>query len=81
MTLRDEVWDEVLFVLSSKGKFKISDLKFDKSQRHTVRRVLRQMENQGWLNRETEQAGIWRLGSRAEILLDVNDEVIEKSKE
>lgn len=80
MTLRDDVWDEVLTTLVNRGKFKISDLPFDEGQRHTVRRVLRKMQEKGWLKRESEKAAIWRLGSKAEMLLDVSEEVVARSE-
>lgn len=73
MTLRDEVWDEVLRTLIKEGKFKISDLKFDESERHTVRRVLRHMEEQGYLRRDTPQAKIWRVGERGREILNLSE--------
>ena len=73
MTLRDKVWNEVIEVLTKEGKFKISELNFDESQRHTVRRVLKNMERQGFLRRETEHAKIWRAGPRAKELLDLSE--------
>jgi len=80
MTLRDDIWDDVLFRLVHEGKFKISDLGYDESQRNTVRRVLREMEEQGWLSRESEQASIWRLGPKAEMLMSVDSDVIKDSQ-
>jgi len=80
MTLRDEIWNDVLSRLVHEGKFKISDLGYDKSQRNTVRRVLREMEDQGWLSRESEQSSIWRLGPKAEMLMSVNSDVIRESQ-
>jgi DNA-binding IclR family transcriptional regulator len=80
MTLRDEVWDAVLMQLKNRGKFKISDLSFNKSQRHTVRRVLREMDELGWVRRESKQAAIWRLGSKAEMVLDVSPDVVEAAR-
>lgn len=81
MTLRDEVWDEVLDQLLKTGKFKIGDLPFDESQRHTVRRVLREMEEMGWLERETPRAAYWRLGEKAEMHLNVSADKIEQARE
>lgn len=80
MTLRDDVWDEVLTTLVNRGQFKIKELPFDESQRHTVRRVLKEMEELGWLTRESEHASIWRIGSKAELLLDVDPDVVESSR-
>lgn len=68
MTLRDEVWDEVLKTIARQDSFKISDLDFTESQRHTVRRVLKEMETLDWLRRDSPQAGIWRTGTRAQEL-------------
>jgi len=81
MTLRDQVWDAVLMELKNRGKLKISDLPFDESKRHTVRRTLREMDELGWVMRESEQAAIWRLGPKAEMVLEVSPEVAEASRE
>ncbi len=81
MTVRDKVWDEVMTTLVNRGKFKISDLPFDDSTRHTVQRVLREMEEKGWVRRDSPHAGIWRVGSKAELLLNLSDETIENSKD
>lgn len=80
MTLRDEVWDEALTKLKRQGRFKISDLPFDDSERHTVRRTLRNMEDAGWLQRDSEQSPVWRLGSKAELILEADDELVERSR-
>lgn len=80
MTLRDKVWDEALREIHDNGRFKISDLPFDESERHTVRRVLKRMEKSGWLSRETPNSAIWRLGPDAEDFLSVSDEVKDKAK-
>lgn len=69
MTLRDDVWNSVLRQLIKTGKFKISDLPFDESKRHTVRRVLREMEELGWLSRENDRSATWRMGELAELHL------------
>ncbi len=62
MTLRDDVWNHVLVQLRKTGQFKISDLPFNEGQRHTVRRVLREMETLRWLTRDNNRAAIWKLG-------------------
>ena len=80
MTLRDDVWDEVLTTLVNRGKFKVSELSFSRSQIHTVRRVLKEMEEKGWMMRESEQGAIWRVGSKGELLLDIDSETLEASK-
>jgi hypothetical protein len=79
MTVRDEVWAAVLEELVRTGRFKISDLEFEESERHTVRRVLKQMEKFGWLSRKSDKAAIWRIGERAELYLNVSPTHIEKA--
>lgn len=85
-TVRDECWHEVLLLITEEGRFKISDLPFDEGQRHTVRRVLKVMQEYGWLTRDPPDSGrIWYAGdlakdklqlkSRAELLADPDFEV------
>lgn len=74
MTLRDDIWDQALEVINEQGVFKISDLPFSDSQRHTVRRVLREMEDKGWLTRKTPQAKTWVAGERAKEQLNLSEE-------
>lgn len=66
MTLRDQLWDEILRTLCEVDSFRLSDLPFDGSQRYTARRVLRDMEDRGWLSREHERALDWHPGELAE---------------
>jgi len=80
MTLRDEVWNETLKQLIKTGYFQISDLPFDEGQRYTVRRVLRDMEEQGWLERESKRAATWAMGERARAHLNVSSEIISQAK-
>ena len=80
MTLRGDCWDTVLTILVEEGRFKLSELPFEDSQKHTVRRVVREMESKGWVERKSKQAAIWRIGPKGRLLLDVDEEVIEKSK-
>jgi hypothetical protein len=80
MTTRDEVWDAVLLELVRVGAFRIGDLPFEKSKRHTVRRVLREMEAAGWLEREDDRAATWRMGEKAREGLNVSSERIEQSR-
>ena len=85
MTLRDQVWNSVLHRLTENGRFQISDLPFNESQRHTVRRTLREMEDFGWLKRTSETGKTWyagelaeehlQLSSRAELLSDPEFEI------
>lgn len=63
--------------LVNRGKFKLGDLPFEESQHATVRRVLKTMIELGWLKKESKGSSIYRLGPKAELLLDVDDETIE----
>jgi len=80
MTLRDNVWNAVLKQLVKTGYFKISDLPFNKSQRHTVRRTLRKMEETDWLSRENDRAATWRMGELAELHLNVSADKIKQAR-
>lgn len=80
MTLRDRVWDAVLKQILRTGHFRISELPFDSGQRHTVRRVLREMEQMGWLSRENDHAATWRMGEQAELFLNVSADKIKAAK-
>lgn len=62
------------------GQFQISELPFDESQRHTVRRTLREMEKLGWLSRESDRDATWRMGEQAELHLNVSTEKIESAQ-
>lgn len=78
MTLRDEVWHHVLLQLIKHGPFKISDLPFNEKQRHTARRVLREMEDTGWLTRESNRAAIWKPGEKAKLCLNIHPDNFER---
>lgn len=80
MTLRDKVWHAVLQQLIKTGYFRISDLPFDESQRHTVRRVLHDMEDKGWLYRENELAATWRVGETGKRYLNISVEKIQQAQ-
>lgn len=80
MTLRDKVWNQALRRVHENGKFTIGELDFSDSQMHTVRRVLKQMEEQGWLERESAHAKIWRVGPTARERMTVEDTVLEAAK-
>lgn len=73
MTVRDQVWDKVLQLLVEEGEFKIGDLPFEEGKRHTVRRVLREMEEMGWLSRETNRSKTWRAGEIARLHLNLEE--------
>jgi len=79
MTLRDQVWSASLLQLRKTGKFRISDLPFSGGQRQTVRRVLREMEMMGWLERENKRAATWRIGEEAALHLNVSRDNIEQA--
>lgn len=81
MTLRDDVWNAVLDQLVKSAKFRISDLQFPDGKRSTVRRVLRQMEELGWLRRDSKLAATWRAGEKAELLLNISDTKLRQARE
>lgn len=64
-TTRDEVWTAVLTQLSKSGEFQVSDLGLDTSKRHTVYRVLREMEDIGWLIERDTEPRTWKAGEVA----------------
>jgi len=80
-TVRDETWNIVLEQIIKTGKFKITDLPFETESRATVRRVLREMQSYSWLTRDSEHSSIWRAGPKAELLLNISQEKIERSRE
>lgn len=69
MTLRDDVWDEALTRLAADGKFRISELDFDESEKYTIRRTLNNMEEEGWVERSSKQSPIWRLGWKSKLVM------------
>lgn len=73
MTLRDEVWDAALEEIISEGKFLISDLPFEQSERHTVRRVLKELESKDWVTRNNPQSKTWRAGEKAKEMLQLTE--------
>ncbi|WP_049923941.1 hypothetical protein [Halopiger djelfimassiliensis] len=83
-TLRDQIWDATMEKLVAEGKLKAAHVMvhcgLDESQRQTVRRTLRALEEDGWLERDSPQSGIWRIGWKGRMLLDVDDETIENSQ-
>ncbi|MUV56236.1 hypothetical protein [Halogeometricum sp. CBA1124] len=52
---------------------------FEKGERYTVRRVLREMESMGWLARESPRAATWRMGEQAKLHLNVSSDLIRES--
>jgi len=79
MTLRDRVWDAALTEIRNNGMFLVKDLDFAESERHTVRRVLGEMEGLGWLSRSGPDSRTWQLGSKAEMYLNVSAELIREA--
>jgi DNA-binding IclR family transcriptional regulator len=77
MTLRDSVWDAALEELASNGELKVADILEDidagESQRQTVRRCLKELEQKGWLERESKYSSIWRIGEKGELLLQLSE--------
>lgn len=78
--LRDEVWNATLEQVIKTGKFRVGDLPFRESQRHTVRCVLASMESLGWLRRNSEYDSTWRMGEKSELRLNVSIDKIEQSR-
>lgn len=67
----------------SEGAFKSEDVRrgFGRPpSRHTVRRVLRQLEEDDWLERESEDARIWRAGMQARMLGDLSDRALQEAE-
>lgn len=81
MTLRDEAWNAALDQLARTGKFKLADLPFKESERHTVRRVCREMQHYGYLSRDTKHSAIWRVGPKAELLMNISEEKLEWARD
>ncbi|PCR89656.1 helix-turn-helix domain-containing protein [Natrinema ejinorense] len=83
-TNRDKIWNATLEELVARGRFKaidiMSKLDMDESQRQTVRRTLNALEKDGWLERESKQSSIWRLGWKGRMLLNVSEETIERAR-
>lgn len=80
MTLRDECWTTALEQIVKTGKFKLSDLPFKESERHTCRRVCREMEKYQWLTRDSQHAAIWRAGPKAEMLMNLSEQKLELAR-
>jgi ribosomal protein S19E (S16A) len=67
----------------SEGSFKSEDVRrgFGRPpSRHTVRRVLRQLESDGWLTRESDESRIWRAGFQARALGDLSAQAERKAE-
>ena len=77
MTLRDDAWNAIFLTLTRQNEFKLTDLPFKESERHTVRRVAREMEQYRWIERESPQHARWKAGPRFKDLARVADERLE----
>lgn len=73
MTTRDAVWNAVISKLVEEGRFKIGDLDIPEEKRHTVRRVLKEMEDMGYLERKKEYSHTYRAGELAKLHFDLSD--------
>jgi len=62
VTLRDDIWSRILLKLRLLEPFRIQELGFGESERHTAGRVLREMEQMGWIYRGTEGSPIYQPG-------------------
>lgn len=63
MTLRDDAWNVILLSqIARVHDFKRRDLGFPEESRHTVQRVLNEMEGKGWVARNRPQSGNWHPG-------------------
>ncbi len=81
MTLRDSAWNAILEQTVRTGKFKLVDLPFKPEERATVRRVLREAEGYGWLQRTSEGSSIWRAGPKAELLMNLSEDKLRLARE
>jgi hypothetical protein len=80
VTLCDETWNTALEQVNRTGCFKIGDLPFKESERHTVRRCLREMESYSWLSRDSPHSSIWRAGPKSEMLFDLSEEKLRLAR-
>jgi len=64
----------------TEGSFKASDVTqriSDPPSTATVYRVLRQLEQDDWLNRQADGSSIWRAGMQAKMLGELSESAIE----
>lgn len=67
----------------TEGAFKANDVRraFARPPSEaTVTRVLRQLEEDDWLERETDGSSIWRAGLQARALGDLSESAIEQAE-
>ncbi len=60
--LKSKVWNHVMFRAVKGTSFEINDLPFQPGQHAIVRRTLREMEQIGWLERESKRDSVWHPG-------------------
>ena len=66
------------------GAFRANDVRRgldEPPSESTTTRVLRQLEADGWLTRETDRSDIWRAGLQARSLGDLSDAAVEAADE
>lgn len=79
MTTRDTVWSSTLRMLTDHSATTVqgvlnNDDRLDESNRRTVQRVLREMEREGWVRRDSDRSGIWRRGERFAAIMEKDAE-------
>lgn len=73
MTVRDEIWCEILPILVADGRFTVSDLPFGEGDHETIRQVCQEMEDHGYLERCSDTRQGWRAGPRARRNLELTE--------
>lgn len=63
MTREKELQNEILELLDEKGRFNTLELTFELNERHIVRQMLREIEQDGILVRESEHSQTWRIAN------------------
>lgn len=70
-TIQREVWSSAFDLLIENGEFTISDLNgFDNSEKYTVNRVLKHLEELGWLERDSPNGTVWYAGPNVKTVID-----------
>lgn len=79
-----EVASNAIRLAISRGSFKASDvtqaLKNEPPSKRTVTRILRQLQYEGWLRRESPNSSIWRAGTMCEHLGDMDEETLNRAE-
>lgn len=59
-------WEDLLDVLAEEGEIRVDELDYDsESERERITRVLRQVEELGWV--EESEEGVWTQGWKADV--------------